>query len=577
MTWYRGTFAASAVLVAACTGVIGGGDPEATKPQSTPTDFVCDEDAVPIQAPLRRLSRVQYDNTLRDLIGLLVPAEIDQVLAEASNAADQLVVDERKGDDKFYARLARLDQTVQQRHVDSLYAMGNAVGKAIADSPARLTEAAGSCATDGDPSNDEACLADFIRGFGERALRRPITDDDVAFYSQPVGLPPFDAADYADVIALLLNAPHLFYFVEHGQGDGAAVALDPFELASRLSYHFWQTMPDDELFEAARSGALATEDGYRAQVERIFADPRTDRALREFFGQWLENSTLEELDSRVGTPAFDTLRGDFTPSADLREAMLDEVTTSAVYYATNDGTFRDFFASDRSFAQGELATLYGVEPWTGGEPPVFTDRAGLITRAAYVATGSANTRPIMKGVFLRKAVLCDKLGEPPAGAGDEPDLSADMSTRDFVTALTSPPECAGCHQTLINGLGFATEDYDALGRRRSEQLLIDPLTGELHGTVPIDTESMPRVESGDDTVTAGSDELTEVILASDKPYACFSRMYFRFTFGRFEDFDRDACALAAVKDQLVEDASLAEVLRAMALTKQFQLRSFADE
>jgi hypothetical protein len=279
----------------------------------------------------------------------------------------------------------------------------------------------------------------------------------------------------------------------------------------------------------------------------------------------------------VGTPAFDALRGDFTPSADLREAMLDEVTDSAIHYATNGGSFRDFFSSDRSFAQGELATLYGVAPWTGGEPPAFGDRAGLITRAAYVATGSANTRPIMKGVFLRKAVLCDKLGEPPAGAGVEPELSAEMSTREFVTALTSPGECAGCHQTLINGLGFSTEDFDALGRKRDAQLLIDPVTGEIQGSVAIDTESVPRVESGDDTVTAGADELTDLILESDKPYACFSRLYFRFTFGRFEDFERDACALAAVKDQLVADASLAEVLRAIALTDQFQLRSFADE
>src|SRR5690606_34527523 len=141
----------------------------------------------------------------------------------------------------------------------------------------------------------------------------------------------FDGADYADVIALLLNAPQLFYFVEHGtSGEGAAVALDPFELASRLSYHFWQTMPDAQLFEAARGGTPASEEGYRAEVERIYADPRTERSLREVFGQWLENTTLEELDSRDGTPAFDTLRGDFGPSADLREAMLAEVTDSAV-------------------------------------------------------------------------------------------------------------------------------------------------------------------------------------------------------------------------------------------------------
>lgn len=571
-----------AVVAAACTGVIGdGGDDPSPIPESTPTEFHCDESVVPTQAPLRRLSRVQYENTLHDLVALLLPGQVDAVLDEASGASDQLVDDEREGEDKFYARLARLDQTVQQRHVDSLYAMGLAVAKSLTATDARLFEVVGECAADGDASNDDACLTDFVRRFGERALRRPLSDDDVDFYVQPAGLPPFDAADYGDVIGLVLNAPHLFYLVEHGgaaEGDTEeATDLDAFELASRLSYHFWQTMPDDALFEAARDGSILTEEGYLAQVERIYGDPRTEGALAEFFGQWLENTTLEELDSRIGTPAFDTLRGDFTPSADLREAMLREVVDSALYYATEGGTFRQFFASDRSFARSsELATLYGVAPHTGGEPPEFSDRAGLITRAAYVATGSANTRPIMKGVFLRKAVLCDELGEPPAGAGVEPELSDEMSTREFVAALTSPSECAGCHQYQINGLGFSTEGFDALGRAREVQLLIDPLTGEVTGSAAVDTESMPRVETDDETISAGPDELTELILASDKPYACFSRLYFRFTFGRYEDFDRDACALAAVKDQLVDDASLSEVLRAVALTKQFKLRSFAE-
>ena len=574
---------AGSLVASGCVGRIGDSSDEdaSSKPPSTPTDFVCDVEAAPGALPLRRLSHAQYQNTVRDLMRVALPSEADAALAAIEPLFDQVPDDLRIGPDKHYAGFTHLDQAVQQEHIDATYAIAYAVGGELTASPDRMSSAFGACSADGDAGNDASCLDDFIRSFGERALRRAVADEDVAFYRKPAGAPPYEPADYADVVALLMTAPHALYFVEHGQpGQEAAAPLSAYELASRLSYHFWQTMPDEELFAAARSGALLEEEGYSAQVERVFADARTRAAVAGFYAEWLENTTLEELDSRAGTPVFDAFAGDFTPGPDLRERMLAEVVDAAVYYTFDASeSFDAFFSSTKSFAKtDDLATINGVAPWDGaGEPPDFADpaRAGLITRAAYVATGSADTRPIMKGVFIRKALLCDEIPPPPPNAAANPPmLSESLTTRQVVEELTGTGVCTGCHTTIINPLGFATEGFDALGRARVEQTFYDEESGAVVGKAPVDTESVPRVDDGDEAVSLGPTDLVALILASDKPRACFARQYFRYTFGRIEDLDADACALDAVKQSLEAGAPLAEALRAVAMSPSFRRRSF---
>jgi hypothetical protein len=555
------------LFLTACSGMIGGdGDtgPVDGGPQSTPHQFVCDPAVLPAASPLRRLSHRQYQNTITDLIRFAAPDAADAALVAVAPLWAQLPDDVRTGPDKHYAGFSRLDQTLQQEHVDGAYQVANTVGMELTATSERLEDLAGVCATDVDPANDDACLDGMIRRLGERALRRPVTDDDVAFYRGPAGGPPFESADYADVVALLLNAPHLLYFVEHGQeGDSSAVPLDAYELASRLSYHFWQTLPDDQLFEAAANGSLLTEEGYAAEVDRIFAQPRTREAVAEFFGQWLENTTLEELDSRAGTPVFDAFAGDFEPGPDLREHMLAEVTDAALYYTfESSGDFSELLTSDRSFAKtADLASIYGVDVWSGGDPPAFVEpqRVGLIT----------------KGVFLRKALLCDDIPPPPPNAAANPPMLSDsLSTRQVVEELTGQGACAGCHVNTINPLGFATENFDALGRFRTEQPLYDPDTGQVVGTASVDTTVTPRVDKSNDTIAGGPSDLTELIANSPKPYACFARHYFRFTFGRMEEIDRDGCALANLQKLLDDRKPIAEVLRAIAMSNAFRLRSF---
>ena len=182
----------------------------------------------------------------------------------------------------------------------------------------------------------------------------------------------------------------------------------------------------------------------------------------------------------------------------------------------------------------------------------------------------------MKGVFLRRRMLCDDLAPPPAGVNAmPPELRPDMTTRQAVEQLTEQPDtqCAGCHATQINPLGFAFEGFDALGRVRTEQRLFDS-RGNLLGTLTIDTRSVPRVTPDDARESKGAADLMRLMLESEKLEACLARNYFRFVFGRWEDASRDGCVLERLRTRLLDTGRIGEMLKEAALTPEFRQRPF---
>ncbi len=564
-------------------GVGGAGGTGGT--QST-VSFECQQSEVPASVPMRRLSMVQLRNTLQDLLRGSVPsADADAIFADATTILDAFPADARSGPAEHWGGSTRVDQRVAQEHVDRDYDLAVRVGSALTANAARLGATAGACATDADGSNDEACMDAFVRDFGERVTRRGLTDEDITFYKRPVGAAPYTPEDWADVIALLIASPHFFYMVEHGTDDAvgdsnALYTVSAYERASRLSYHFWQTMPDDELLALARNGDLMRDDVYEAQADRLFASPRTRDAIQQFYAEWFRRADVAQLNSLTGTAAFDTLRGDFNPSSELRDAMFDEVTQMALYYTLDTpGHVEDFYRSRKAFPRTqELADYYGVPRWDGmSEPPDFSEpeRQGLLTRAAMVATGSANTRPIMKGVFIRRALLCDALPPPPANVmATTPEPVTDATSRQVVENLTRTGVCPTCHAQAINPLGFATENFDALGRPRTEERLIDMETGEVHAQRPVNTAVDVSITNGVVVPVRDAIELQEQMIESGKVQACFARIYFRFTFGRAERVGPDGCALESILTPLQEGRPIVDALRAVASSDAFLQRSF---
>jgi hypothetical protein len=552
-------------------------------PVATPA-FRCDPQQTPPELPLRRLGRTQYVNTLDAVINAADPTLANEVRGQISSMLDRYPVDHLGAsvDDK-HGGYTSADQVVQAQHVDLSYDIATRIGQVLTSDAARIGRVFGACATDANAANDGACLDAFLDRVGERALRRPLTAEDRTFYKNAIGTRTAPE-DLADLVALLLTAPQFLYHVEHGQTAGARPAqwtLDPWELAARLSYHFWQAPPDDALRQAARDGTLATEAGFEQQARRLFDDPRTERALDRFFREYLWLDNLPSLDSRVGDRVFDAFRGDVTPTPAVRNAMIDDVLASARATVRSGDPLLSLFTDRRSYARdATLAGIYRTPVWSGmGAAPMFTEteRAGLLTRAAFLSTGTANTRPIIKGVFIRIGLLCDRIPAPPNNAAATPIPTLDMrTTRQVVEALTEAPgtPCAGCHTTLINPLGFASENFDALGRVRTQQRFFDEM-GRVVGQAPVDTRTVPLVSSTDTRESTDAVSLTRALVESNRLQACFARQYFRFTFGRLEQGDgRDDCALSRLERAAVEGRPLADVLRAVAMDPSFRTRSF---
>ncbi len=519
---------------------------------------------------LRRLSAEQYRNTLRDLFA---PAGFD-VDVEASMELDRIPVDQAPDGLSF----GLLDTRVSEQHARAYYRLADRMASVTTADDEALIGLAGSCATDDQPS--EACLESFLDGFGRRAYRRPLSDEERSDYLGMRAEAESGPELFRAVVFRMLLAPTFVYHVQtHGEGDDEVFALGGYDLASRLSYHFWQSMPDDALFDAAEDGSLLTDEGYLAQVERVFEDPRTQARVDRFYDEWLQLGWLTEFPD---SPAFETLVegtniGD--TQADHLAAAQQEIHALTRYYTfETEGSLADLFLSQHSFTQSEdLAALYGVEAWDGSsEPPTMPagQRAGLLTRTAFLLTGSHETHPVHRGAVIRRRILCEDLPAPdpsmlPDGALDRPPVTGDQTTRERYEAKTADAACAGCH-VFTNPAGFILEQYDAVGRYRTEERIIDEVTGDVLATLPIDSAATPSLAGDNDELSTGL-ELSQAVVDSGRAEGCFATQYFRATFGRAES-QADACTLEAIETALVEDQSIREALRAVAITPAFRAR-----
>jgi hypothetical protein len=549
---------------AGATGAGGGAG------QSRAGAFTCDPAAGPSVSPLRRLSVLQYRNTLRDLFG----AALD-VSTVAADELARLPVDE--------AAFAVMDTRLSDQHVSGYYRVADTLARAATVADAPLRAVAGDCAVAAAPT--AACVGAFLDDFGKRALRRPLAADEKAAYVALNDGTRDGRELFRSLLFVLLQAPSFAYHVEL---DGTPVAasdddykLDAYGLASRLSYHFWQSLPDARLLAAAADGSLLTQAGYAAQVDRVFADPRTRDAINVFYKEWWHVGWLSAIPMTPGMLTLAKGTTVFSPGADHLQAMTDEIRALTEHFTFDTpGSYQDLLLTDLSFTRSpHLAALYGVAPWDGtaAYPHMPSgERAGLLTRGAFLVNDDFSTSPIHRGIVVKRNILCEVLTQPdpaslPAGSLVPPPISADTTTRQRYENKTSPALCAGCH-SFFNPIGYVLERYDALGRYRTQELVIDQATGNVLATLPIDSSATPHLNPGDDTMIDSGPALSAMVAASSKVDPCFARQYFRFTFARAEDDAADACALEAVRGALDGGGSLAGALRAIALEAGFRTR-----
>ncbi|HJT76096.1 MAG TPA: DUF1592 domain-containing protein [Gemmataceae bacterium] len=370
---------------------------------------------------------------------------------------------------------------------------------------ARLPELAGVR----DPASDHGRrLRDFCRRFAETAFRRPLTDEQKRFFiDRQLGRARDPETGVKRVVLLVLKAPQFLYPVLDGGRDG-------YDVASRLSFGLWDSLPDAELLREAAAGHLTTREQVARQAERMLGDLRARAKVREFLLQWLKVDQPPDLAKDPKSyPGFDRLI-----VSDLRtslELFLDD----AVWGGSSD--FRQLLLADSVYLNGRLAKFYGVDlPDDAPFQKVYLEphgRAGILTHPYLLATFAytSGSSPIHRGVFLARNVLGVSLRPPPQAFTPLPAaLHPELTTRERVALQTRPQSCQACHG-IINPLGFTLENYDAVGRFRARE------NGQ-----PIDATGAYQTRSGAVVRFNGVRDLATFLAGSDEVQDAFVERLF---------------------------------------------------
>ena len=509
---------ALAVLVG-CNGTIGGGGDLSVNDRVAKSLCVVD-------TPIRRLTRFEYNNTIRDLLG------------DTSNPADVLPPEEEiAGFNNQAAALTSSDLLVEQYM------------KIAEEISARAVRNLETLVPNCDPVIDgsDTCGLAFIRDFGKRAFRRPLSQEEVerleSVFDWAIRDP--DLGRFEDgirvVIEATLQSPSFLYRPELGGEtpiEGDVVPFTSWEMATKLSYMLWNTMPDAELFAAADADALKTSEQIAAQATRMLEDDKAKDLIRNFHTQWLLLTQLDTITKDAGVyPAYES---------SLRSLWKQEIETFVEQVILQEsGTLETLLTADYGFMNEDLASFYGedvIDTVTGSEfRRVQLDpnrRSGLLTSAGLMSTlASANrSSPVFRGKFVREQLMCNTLPPPPANLVIvPPELDPTKTTKEQFEEIGANPACAGCH-TLMNPIGFIFEHYDGIGQWRDQE----------NGKAVDATGDVIQTDDIDGTYD-GAAELAAALANSTQVQECVSSQWFRFAYNRTVSPD-DSCSVEELND-----------------------------
>lgn len=525
------------------------------------TPFVCDTNAAPSLNPLKRLTKIQYTNTLRDLLKrAFTTTVVDSIMTNLAVPLSTIPSDEAKHD------FPGLDNQVTSSHIGGHLDVAIAFAQEVTSTSSRLTTFVGeACA---ETYSDVNCRNRFIDRFGPIVLRHPLTvEERDKFRADATAL-----TSYSDLIAVFLMESDFLYHTEFRgtpiAGNESQLKLTPHELANRISYLFFQSMPDTDLRNAADLGTITTQfetvvnDAYtRAQTKTFSVSNTTRNAFGHFMSGWLqldETPTMQSLNASslnatlgIAYPNKNTALPSNMDLSAYRSELVQEMMDMFNYYAyTGNGDMYDLLTSNVSFAKGtNLAKAYGVAVWNGSTSNLVTfpstERSGILTRAGFHFHAGILSRPILKGVKVMKKILCEDIQAPANNTAPEGVvIEADFTVREKTHALTQieGTSCVSCHQR-INPLGFATEDYDVFGRHRSVEHIIDYAAGSTVAIKNVDASAIPQINISDTTSVSGGVQLSKIIADSGKAEACIVRNFHKYTYRQKENLSKDACSL----------------------------------
>jgi len=497
-----------------------------------------------------RLSHAQWENSVRDLLRLDAPSGLSASFPMEAQGAGFL-----------------FDNPAESLQVEQ--ALSLAYGSAAA-SLAQLVTGRSSLLTRIFPAttgDQDARVRAFVGEFGQRAFRRPLSDDEVANYLAVYaeGLTAYDDSRGAPsgirlVIESMLQSPYFLYRIESSSAvEAGRVVLSDWEIAQRLSYFLTGSMPDDALFAAARAGELGTPDGVQREVERLLGESAAQGAVGHFHDQLLNLSTYSGISP--SPELFPQVSNAFGGSAlASTRATLDDLV-----FGRRQG-FAALLTTTRTFVNAELARVYGLSGSFGAElepvdlPP--EERRGLFTQAGFLAANATgiNPDPIHRGVFIAKRMLCRTIAAPPNNVTPPPPTGIGTNRQIVEEHTQSGAGCASCHESRINPYGFVFENYDAVGGYRT-----------VDNDMPVDASATPMLDGRyvpvDDAL-----EFASALATSREAHNCFAQHLYEFALGR-NTTDSDQPMIESLGQASLDGDSIVELVSTIATSPGFLQRS----
>jgi hypothetical protein len=510
-----------------------------------------DKDSVPGPATIRRLTRLEYDNTMRDLLGITTSVSKAAAFTPDSEAGTSGFL---RGSTITAGDDARIMMTA-----------GASVAEQVASKLPSLLPCSPLPTTAGD---QEACVSKFITQFGKRAYRRPLTARETELMqtlyktqrSAEVGA-SFEQA-VSVLIGSIIQAPQFLYHWELGNNvpkkDGNLIKYNAYEVASKLSYLLWSTMPDDKLFEAAANDALDTPEQVALQAKRLLADDKAKEGLANFHAQWAEIADLVQIPK-------DASIKDYTP--EVAQAMIDETGAfvASTLLGSGPGTLEALLTSSKTVADSRLAKIYGVTSTAATPQPINLDakqRAGIFTLLGFLSAkaDTGDSHPVKRGdSFLRRA-FCMEFKVPDNVPPVADSMPGGATTRERFTLHAQMP-CASCH-VIIDPIGFAFEEFDAIGAFRT-----------MDQGKKVDSSGTAVTPGGANLTFNNAVELMNQVSRLPEVQDCMTTQWMRYMLGRKEVTTETPSKKVALEEFKRANFDVRELLISLTRTRTFTHRS----
>ena len=498
--------------------------------------------------PVQRLTSREYLNTVRDLF-----ADTSLGLGDVPNESDDL------SNNAFPFRQPNAIATFDAGNLQS------AAEKLATNLSAHLSTVL-PC-TPANASAEAGCASQFIATFGPKIYRRPLTATEVsnltALYQTGRTTLTLSFNGAIDLLVeAMLQSPGFVYHWETDPGpavlDGSVVQLGGYQIANRLSYFLWGSMPDQALFAAAAAGQLATADGIQTQVARMLADPKAADMAADFFDDWLDVNVLA---TRPKDPNIYSMW-----NQDLASAMETEFRSFGSAALLGSGQFSDLLTGTASSVNQPLAAVYGLSGVTGTTPTKVTlpagQREGLLTLAGFLTVPGATdgSSPVRRGHAILTRLLCGVLPDPPNNVPPPQPPTAGLTTRQRFIQHDQNSCTGGCHRAM-DPIGFGYEHYDGIGQFRTTD---QSLPVDSSGSITLDgqTQTFPDALA-----------LPNLLTASSQVQTCFATQWMRYALNRWDTPDDLASIQSAAGAFQTSGLDMRKLIAAVASSRTFRFRA----